>query len=162
MASLPSSLSSASSAGQFHVLKSNLRGQKDILSCRSRPLRSTSQVKPTPNSGVTQQRVPYPASISQQKHFPVSSAHPIFSQPRTSQEAQQRQEKREQAKAERLAQGGDEGSAAAARRDTREDGGAAGGKPKKPLGCNTCGLTFPDTVRQKCRLIIRLYLHTFL
>lgn len=59
------------------------------------------------------------------------------------QEAQERQEKREQAKAERLASGGD---GAAAQRDTREDAGG-GGKAKRALGCNTCGLTFADTVR---------------
>lgn len=69
-------------------------------------------------------------------------------QTRMSQEAQQRQEKRAQVKAERVADGGD-GAApdAVAQRDTREDAGG-GGKAKKPLGCNTCGLTFPDTVRQ--------------
>ncbi|CAM9707449.1 unnamed protein product [Ectocarpus fasciculatus] len=68
------------------------------------------------------------------------------------QEAQQRQEKREQAKAERLAEGDGVGADRAAGsaerdRDTRGQGGGGGsvGKAKRALVCNTCGLTFPDT-----------------
>ncbi|CAM9464539.1 unnamed protein product [Scytosiphon promiscuus] len=67
------------------------------------------------------------------------------------QEAQERQEKRDLARAERLAASGQDGgdgtlAAAAAQRNSREEGGGGDGvKPKKPLGCNSCGLTFPDT-----------------
>lgn len=64
-------------------------------------------------------------------------------------EAQERQEKRQQAKAERFAaENADEN-----RRQTEQPSaaaglGAAGAKGgKKPLVCNTCGLTFADTVR---------------
>ncbi|CAM9790182.1 unnamed protein product [Pylaiella littoralis] len=62
-------------------------------------------------------------------------------------EARQRQEKREQAKAERVEaaeEGGEGAVTAVAQRDTREEA-SGGGKAKKSLGCNTCGLTFPDT-----------------
>lgn len=78
------------------------------------------------------------------------------------QEVQERQEKRDQARAERQAAAGGEGEGAA-RRDTDEESAysssvaataaaavavaGAGAKAKKPLGCNTCILTFPDTVR---------------
>lgn len=82
------------------------------------------------------------------------------------QEVQERQEKRNAARAERLAAGGEddrqEGSSEGAEAGAAAGGaqwgaasppshshssGGSGGKPKKPLGCNTCGLTFPDTVR---------------
>lgn len=68
---------------------------------------------------------------------------------KNAQEARQRQEKREQAKAERVEaaeEGGEGAVTAVAQRDTREEA-SGGGKAKKSLGCNTCGLTFPDTVR---------------
>lgn len=74
------------------------------------------------------------------------------------QDAQERQEKRQQAKAERFrteeGQGRQTEEEATAMRETSEEAGsmsgANGGRKhsKKALGCNTCGLTFADTVRR--------------
>lgn len=66
------------------------------------------------------------------------------------QEVQERQQKRQQAKAERLGaddmgMGRETEQRATAAFSAASGVGEKGGK--KPLGCNSCGLTFGDTVR---------------